>query len=171
MIAGLHHVNIIIPPSPDHSTALALATSFYAQTLGLTLRPVPAAQKDRLAWFDIGTSGQQVHVAFGRPDIDFTPLARQASRHPCFRVENLEKLRELQERVWGHFLAGRDEQGQEQEQEGGRSEVEEEMSIRKASAPMDCDEPGKENSGDKGPEYPSRFFARDFAGNRLEFTV
>lgn len=26
-------------------------------------------------------------------------------------------------------------------------------------------------SGDKGIEYPKRFFARDFAGNRLEFSL
>ena len=25
--------------------------------------------------------------------------------------------------------------------------------------------------GSKGKEYPTRFFARDFAGNRLEFSI
>jgi hypothetical protein len=69
----------------------------------------------------------------------------------------------LQKRIWHHRL------------EGG------------AAAALDCDEPGGENSGSKvyaasslhvwahadaqGVEYPTRFFARDFAGNRLEFAV
>lgn len=26
-------------------------------------------------------------------------------------------------------------------------------------------------AGEKGVEYPQRFFARDFAGNRLEFSL
>lgn len=26
-------------------------------------------------------------------------------------------------------------------------------------------------TGDKGVEYPERFFARDYAGNRLEFSI
>jgi hypothetical protein len=33
------------------------------------------------------------------------------------------------------------------------------------------DMPGGKNSGAEGVEYPTRFFARDFAGNRLEFSV
>ncbi|KAK4207739.1 hypothetical protein QBC37DRAFT_433012 [Rhypophila decipiens] len=159
MITGLHHVNIIIPPSPS---SLELANCFYGQTLGLTPRPVPAAQEGRLAWFDIGSSGQQVHVAFGREHVDFTESAKKATRHPCFRVESVQKLRELQEKVWIHFSKGR-LLGQEGERAEGR--------IQRESAPMECDEPGKLDSGAQGPEYPTRFFARDFAGNRLEFTV
>jgi hypothetical protein len=34
-----------------------------------------------------------------------------------------------------------------------------------------ADKPGAKNSGAEGVEYPTRFFARDFAGNRLEFSV
>ncbi|KAK1783374.1 hypothetical protein QBC45DRAFT_129202 [Copromyces sp. CBS 386.78] len=142
MISGLHHVNILVPPS-----TLSLANLFYGTTLGLTSRPVPHLQAGTLAWFDISESGQQLHVAIGRPDVDFTDEARKASRHPCFRVESAEKLRELQERIWEHY------------QRGGEG------------APMSCDEPGSLGSGAQGVEYPKRFFARDFAGNRLEFSL
>ncbi|KAK4458989.1 hypothetical protein QBC42DRAFT_349196 [Cladorrhinum samala] len=156
MITGIHHVNIVVPPG-----TLELAEEFYGKTLGLTSRPVPAAQVGRLAWFDIGSSGQQVHVAFGREGAagDFTEEARKATRHPCFKVGGLEELRELQERVWAHFKKGK----------GGRGEdVGEEEAL---AAPMECDEPGQQDSGAQGPEYPTRFFARDFGGNRLEFST
>ncbi|KAF1932686.1 uncharacterized protein M421DRAFT_246707 [Didymella exigua CBS 183.55] len=138
MITGLHHINLVVPPSTLH-----LATEFYSATLGLTPRPVPAAQRDTLAWFDIGASGQQVHIAFGAPH-DF---AQPSSRHPCFRVGSAEDLLRLRERVWAHF------------ERGGES------------APMAADRPGEMDSGAKGVEYPVRFFARDYAGNRLEFTL
>ncbi|KAK3348237.1 hypothetical protein B0H65DRAFT_423107, partial [Neurospora tetraspora] len=135
-------VNILVPPSTLHH-----ATLFYGTTLSLTSRPVPSLQAGTLAWFDISSSGQQLHVAIGRPDVDFTPEARQAKRHPCFRGENAEKLRELQERIWEHYKRGGE------------------------GAPMQCDEPGSVESGAQGVEYPTRFFARDFAGNRLEFSL
>ena len=63
-------------------------------------------------------------MAIGRPDIDFTAEARTASRHPCFRVESAEKLRELQERIWEHYKRGGE------------------------GAPMECDEPGSLGSGE-----------------------
>ncbi|KAK3321910.1 hypothetical protein B0H66DRAFT_552905 [Apodospora peruviana] len=159
MITGLHHVNIIVPKD-----TLPLAREFYGTTLGLTPRPVPQLQRDSLSWFDIASSGQQLHVAFGR-DEDFTPSARQAPRHPCFRLESVEKLNELQRRIWKHFL-----EGQQQSKIAGADDGSSE-NVRAEAAPMQCDEPGGENSGDKGVEYPTRFFARDYAGNRLEFTV
>lgn len=139
LITGLHHINLTIP----HGT-LDHAKSFYASTLGLTPRTVPVAQTHELAWFDIGASGQQVHVSLPKHDNDSIPPT--ATRHPCFRVGSPEALLKLQERVHAHFLRG-----------GG-------------DAPADADAPGV-SSGAKGPEYPKRFFARDFAGNRLEFTV
>lgn len=140
MITGIHHINLVVPASTLH-----LANEFYSQTLGLTPRPVPHLQRETLAWFDIGTSGQQVHVAIGKPE-DF---AHPSSRHPCFRVGSVEALNELQIRVWSHF------------ERKGESE----------SAPLMADKPGAKNSGAEGVEYPKRFFARDFAGNRLEFSV
>lgn len=127
-ISGLAHVNLIVPEG-----SLDLAQDFYATTLGLTPRPVPALQRDSLAWFDIGNSGQQVHIAFGPDEIE-------SRRHPCFQLPSAEALYELQTRIWEHYTRG------------GKS------------APRQADEPGKANSGAKGEEYPTRFFARDFAG-------
>ncbi|KAK0610976.1 hypothetical protein B0T14DRAFT_440597 [Immersiella caudata] len=141
MITGLHHVNILVPPG-----TLPAANAFYGTTLGLNPRPVPQLQANSLAWFDIASSSQQLHVAFGR-DADFTEEARASRRHPCFRLGSQELLETLQKRIWEHF------------ERGGEG------------APSECDRPGGENSGDKGVEYPTRFFARDFAGNRLEFSV
>ena len=138
MITGIHHINLVVPPNTLH-----LATSFYATTLGLTPRAVPHLQRSTLAWFDIGSSGQQVHIAIGKPE-DF---AHSSSRHPCFRVGSVEALNELRAKVWEHY------------ERGGEA------------APLEADRPGAKNSGAEGVEYPTRFFARDFAGNRLEFSV
>ncbi|KAI1108297.1 hypothetical protein F5Y14DRAFT_436758 [Nemania sp. NC0429] len=138
MITGLHHINLVVPPD-----TLDQAAAFYGATLGLTPRAVPALQKDTLLWFDIGTSGQQVHIAFGQAQ-DFSFDSR---RHPCFRVADGEQLLELQRRIYAHLEAGG------------------------LGAPKAADCPGAENSGAKGVEYPERFFARDYAGNRLEFTL
>ena len=138
MISGIHHINLVVPPSTFQHTK-----AFYSTTLGLIPRAVPHLQRDTLAWFDIGTSGQQVHVAIGKPG-DFT---HSSSRHLCFRVESVEALAALQRRLWEHF------------ERGGEA------------APLEADRPGGKNSGAEGVEYPTRFFARDFAGNRLEFSV
>ena len=91
MIVGLAHVNLIVP-----SGTLEQANEFYAETLGLSARPVPSLQKDRLAWFDIGNSGQQVHIAFGTEEI-------QSPRHPCFKIESPEALLQLQRKVFEHY--------------------------------------------------------------------
>jgi catechol 2,3-dioxygenase-like lactoylglutathione lyase family enzyme len=135
MITGIHHVNLVVPPGTlDH------ARDFYGNTLGLIPRPVPHLQRDTLAWFDMGSSGQQVHVAIGKPE-DFQ---HASSRHPCFKLGGLLALRQ---RIWDHY------------QRGGET------------APKEADKPGELDSGAQGTEYPSRFFTRDFAGNRLEFSV
>lgn len=139
LITGLHHINITIPDN-----TLGLAKSFYSETLGLTLRPVPAAQVHELVWLDIGNSGQQVHISLPKHKNDTAPL--DSSRHPCFKVASPEALLELQKRIYEHF------------QRGGED------------APLSADAIG-ETSGPTTKEYPKRFFARDFAGNRLEFTV
>lgn len=139
LITGLHHINITIPDG-----TLGLANSFYVETLGLTSRPVPAAQVHEIAWFDIGESGQQVHISLPKHNND--TIRADSSRHPCFRVGSLEALFELQKRIYGHWQRGGDD------------------------APLEADAIG-ETSGPTTPEYPKRFFARDFAGNRLEFTV
>ncbi|KAJ9605718.1 hypothetical protein H2200_009567 [Cladophialophora chaetospira] len=138
LITGLAHVNLTVP-----ADTLALANEFYGTTLGLTPRAVPHLQKGQLAWFDIGSSGQQIHVAFGVPS-DFEKLSR---RHPCFKLGSPDALLELRQRIWDHFERGGD------------------------AAPKEADRPGAANSGEQGVEYPERFFARDYAGNRLEFSI
>ena len=45
--------------------------------------------------FDIGTSGQQIHIAFGANEPD-------ASRHPCFGIESPDAMIELQKKIWEH---------------------------------------------------------------------
>ncbi|KAH8660938.1 hypothetical protein BGZ60DRAFT_414307 [Tricladium varicosporioides] len=118
------------------------AEAFYAGTLGMTPVAVPVLQKDTLAWFDITPNGQQVHIAFG------TNENQKSTRHPCFKLESPEALLKLQSRIWEHFDS---------------SEVK--------GKPMEADKPGERDSGAQGVEYPKRFFARDYAGNRLEFSV
>ncbi|KAN0098178.1 Glyoxalase/Bleomycin resistance protein/Dihydroxybiphenyl dioxygenase [Hyaloscypha variabilis] len=122
---------------------LEQAAEFYGNTLGFTRVAVPVLQKDSLAWFDITPKGQQIHISSNSP----VPNEPTASRHPCFKLESPEKLNELRERIWAHFESGRE------------------------GKPMAADKPGDVDSGAKGVEYPTRFFARDFAGNRLEFSL
>jgi hypothetical protein len=45
-ITGIAHINLTVPPG-----TLEHAASFYAGTLGLLRAPVPALQKDTLAWY------------------------------------------------------------------------------------------------------------------------
>ncbi|KAK5046499.1 hypothetical protein LTR84_008302 [Exophiala bonariae] len=123
---------------------LPLAVEFYSGTLGLKPREVPHLQKDSLAWFDIADSGQQVHVAFEK---ESDLVSAKSSRHPCFKLSDGQALLELRRKVYEHF------------ERGGES------------APVAADKPGAEDSGAKGVEYPQRFFARDYAGNRLEFSL
>lgn len=115
MIAGLAHVNLTVPEG-----TLPLANEFYGTTLGLTPRPVPHLQKDRLAWFDIGSSGQQVHIAHGAP----TDFEKDSARHPCFKLESQDALLALRKRVYEHFTKGGE------------------------SAPKAADKPGEEDSGE-----------------------
>ncbi|KAK4542350.1 hypothetical protein LTR36_006806 [Oleoguttula mirabilis] len=79
--------------------------------------------------------------------IAFGPNESKSSRHPCFKLESQDALLKLRRRIWEHH------------EKGGEA------------APEEADRPGEVNSGDQGVEYPSRFFARDYAGNRLEFTL
>ncbi|KAG9228836.1 putative glyoxalase family protein [Amylocarpus encephaloides] len=68
----------------------------------------------------------------------------RSHRHPCFKIGSLEEMLALQKKVYEHQVAG------------GNAAV------------LEADKPGGENSG---VEYPSRFFARDYAGNRLEISL
>ncbi|KAF5877425.1 putative glyoxalase family protein [Botrytis fragariae] len=122
---------------------LHLAKKFYDEVLGFTSVPVPVLQKDHLAWFDITPQGQQIHISDSA-----SPSEPKSSRHPCFRVASPEALVELQKRIWAFY----------ESEEAGEAR------------PREADKPGEIDSGAKGVEYPIRFFARDFAGNRLEFS-
>ncbi|WWD19472.1 hypothetical protein CI109_103932 [Kwoniella shandongensis] len=139
-ISSIAHINLTVPEGSLH-----LADAFYRDTLGLEKTEVPKAQQGTLAWYNISSSGQQIHVSHPTsPSELLQPTSRQ---HPCFRLASPEALRELQKRIWEHYKRGGD------------------------SAPKDADEPGAENSGAKGEEYPTRFFARDYSNNRLEFSL
>lgn len=94
MITGIAHINLLVPPG-----TLPHATTFYSDTLGLDPRPVPAHRVHDLAWFDIGTSGQQVHIAPGTNE-------EKSPRHPCFKIGSPEELVQLRARIWAHFERG-----------------------------------------------------------------
>ncbi|GLI78171.1 hypothetical protein PoHVEF18_006477 [Penicillium ochrochloron] len=135
MITSIAHVNLTVHPG-----TLEHAQEFYGQTLGLSSAPVPELQIGTLLWFDIGSSGQQIHVSCG-------PTDPKSSRHPCFKVPGRDELEAIKKSIYDHHIRGG------------------------PAAPMAADKPGEEGSGAKGKEYPQRFFARDYAGNRLEFTM
>jgi len=115
MLTGIAHINLTVPPG-----TLSAAAAFYSSTLGMTRVPVPAAQKDTLAWFNIADSGQQVHISSAGGAANDP----KAARHPCFKVASAETLQELQGRIWEHF------------EKGGEG------------APVQADRVGGENSGE-----------------------
>lgn len=86
-------------------------------------------------------SGQQVHVSL--PSVPSGPDHFRTSNHPCFKIASPEALRALQSRIYEHH-----------------------ESSRSPAAAYAADRPGDVDSGSQGKEYPTRFFARDFAGNR-----
>ncbi|KAL4891433.1 putative glyoxalase family protein [Aspergillus ambiguus] len=120
---------------------LEAAYEFYVGTLGLTAIPVPELQRDTTAWFNITADGSQ------QIHIAFGANEADSPRHPCLRISSLEALQELRQRIWDHHVRGG------------------------AAAPMEADKPGEEISGETTAEYPTRFFARDYAGNRIEFSL
>lgn len=143
MISGLHHVNLLVPPQTLH-----LAVSFYNSTLGLKQADVPTSAKAHLAWFDVdGRGSQQIHITSQHYLTQAEAKAQYDSpRHLCFKIPSEEKLEKLQKRIWQRYESGGE------------------------GAPVYCDELGQDNAGQgKAGEFPKRFFARDYAGNRLEF--
>lgn len=143
-ISGLHHVNLLVPPHTLH-----LAQTFYADVLGLKPAIVPSCAKAHLAWFNIGNSGQQIHIT-SQHYLSQAQMKAQAEspRHPCFKIPTEEKLDMLQRVIWRLYEVGGE------------------------GAPVYCDEVGEDNAGQGAAgEFPKRFFARDYAGNRLEFSL
>lgn len=49
--------------------------------------------------FNIGSSGQQVHISCGPTD----PLSK---RHPCFKLSSREELEELKTSIYNHHRRG-----------------------------------------------------------------
>ena len=47
--------------------------------------------------FDIGDSGQQVHIAFGQNE------NLKSSRHPCFKIHSPDALLALRQRIWVRY--------------------------------------------------------------------
>ncbi|KIR73519.1 hypothetical protein I310_02190 [Cryptococcus deuterogattii CA1014] len=143
---AIQHVNLAIPKG-----TLEQAQEFYGDVIGFKNDPVPQLQRDTLLWFRVGDGPQQIHVSFEKGHSESGPALSGpspiSSRHPCFSLPSQEALSALQERIYEHHTKGVPASAQE------------------------CDKPGGENSGSKGVEFPTRFFARDFAGNRLEFSV
>ncbi|KAJ5491423.1 hypothetical protein N7539_002990 [Penicillium diatomitis] len=137
MITGIAHVNLTVTAG-----SLDYARQFYGETLGLQSAPVPQHRVGSLVWFDIGSSGQQIHISCGSTD-------PESKRHPCFRLPSREELETLQNKIYEHHLRGG------------------------PAAPMAADKPGEGSSVSTSgsTEYPRRFFARDYAGNLLEFTL
>ncbi|KAJ9655365.1 hypothetical protein H2198_005739 [Neophaeococcomyces mojaviensis] len=145
LYSGLDHVNLLVPPHTLH-----LAYDFYAGTLGLTPTAVPPSSKGHLAWFKIGNSSQQIHITSQHP-LNSTQMKAQTEspRHFCFKIPSQEKLDLLHGRIWQHY------------ERGGEG------------APVHSDDPAQSNRVSQGAagEFPNRFFARDYAGNRLEFSL
>jgi hypothetical protein len=116
MILSLAHINLLVPAS-----TLPSAHTFYSTTLGLTPRPVPSHRTHDLAWFDIGSSNQQIHISASS---DHNKENTSSSRHPCFKLGSPQELLDLRARIWEHF------------ERGGEA------------APMEADKPEGESSGE-----------------------
>jgi hypothetical protein len=123
--------------------------------------------------FDITPKGQQIHIAFGEPS-DFAALS---SRHPCFRVESAEALLQLQARVWEHFERGGASAPVMADKPGGPSsgmsmhDINEQSDIKLHGRDLITDAKMFGGLGAVASDIPKRFFARDYAGNRLEFSL
>jgi hypothetical protein len=84
--------------------------------------PTTCSLRDYIPRFNLGTSGQQVHIAFPASDSELED--KTTRRHPCFKIASPEALQELQARIYAHY------------EKGGES------------APLQADEPGAVNSGE-----------------------
>ncbi|KAJ5634107.1 hypothetical protein N7528_001949 [Penicillium herquei] len=136
MITGIAHVNITVHPG-----TLNDAQEFYSTILGLTPSPVPELQKGTILWFDIGSSGQQIHITEG-------PTDPEHRRHPCFKLGTQDELETLKKAIHDHHIKG---------------------VHRRRWLPINQEK--WILVGTQAKEYPKRFFARDYAGNLLEFTL
>jgi len=88
LIVGLDHVNLLVDASDD---ALAKARAFYEGLLGLEPleRPANTDSGRPGAWYQCGP--QQLHLTTEK---DASVVNKTSRRHPAFRVEDLEAMRE-----------------------------------------------------------------------------
>lgn len=83
-----------------------------------------SAQVRQPSRFNIGSSGQQVHIAFPQSETELED--KTTRRHACFKLASPDALQELQARIYAHHEKGGD------------------------SAPLQADKPGDVNSGKLG---------------------
>lgn len=119
------------PPPSSTATRWALLVSLFRPLKQKNWHGAPCILQyfvidsfDSVQRFDIGTSGQQVHIAFPAHAAELADTS--ARRHPCFKLASPAALGELQARIWEHY------------ERGGQG------------APLQADKPGDMNSGQCG---------------------
>lgn len=84
-VLGLQHVSL---PFPGDHESLAVARQFYGDILELDECPRPPALPGAGLWYRVG--GLELHL-FGEPS--GVAANTQSRRHPCFEVDDLDRLR------------------------------------------------------------------------------
>jgi hypothetical protein len=120
----------------------------------------------------------QIHVAFEGVK-DHPSPSPISSRHPCFSLASPEALLALQQRMYEHSLSGADSGAKVGHSPRGLRAGRLELGIWELELKLGFGVRGFGASVGRwleltllqGVEYPTRFFARDYAGNRLEFAV
>ncbi|OWZ72032.1 hypothetical protein AYX14_02591 [Cryptococcus neoformans] len=182
---AIQHVNLAIPKG-----TLEQAQEFYGDVIGFKNDQVPQLQRGTILWFRVGDGPQQIHISFEKGSTETGPALSDpspiSSRHPCFSLPSQEALTALQERIYEHHIKGVPASAQECDKPGGENSG---SKVSLVSLPSSIPPPRFPFhptfkaigswadsflfflSPRKGVEFPTRFFARDFAGNRLEFSV
>ncbi|OWZ77647.1 hypothetical protein C366_03792 [Cryptococcus neoformans Tu401-1] len=182
---AIQHVNLAIPKG-----TLEQAQEFYGDVIGFKNDQVPQLQRGTILWFRVGDGPQQIHISFEKGSTETGPALSDpspiSSRHPCFSLPSQEALTALQERIYEHHIKGVPASAQECDKPGGENSG---SKVSLVSLPSSIPHPRFPFhptfkvigswadsflfflSPRKGVEFPTRFFARDFAGNRLEFSV
>jgi catechol 2,3-dioxygenase-like lactoylglutathione lyase family enzyme len=87
-IGSIQRVQHISLPFPGSDESLEEARRFYADILGLEERPRPPALPGSGLWYAVGD--QELHL-FAEPS--GVAVNSQSSRHPCFQVDDVARLR------------------------------------------------------------------------------
>jgi len=144
MFTSIQHVNLcvgVIGTEEENIAALEKATYFFHNIIGLGIDKVPEGRSSSLAWFRIGSHGQQIHCAFQKKDY----VAESTSEaHPCFTVP-LDQMEVLRAKLVEFSNSGH-------------------------PAACETPDGGDPKTN-VGLTHIQRFFFRDFAGNRIEITA